>query len=134
MGGLRADIGQFEQRVFHDLPLQCQVILDLGRLLDRGRKSTELGRWRWARSQIRIDGEDRVRQVAECAEEGRGAGSKSRIGLRKYVVMEYTESRPQDRGSAFVESPSKADSRLEVFFRYGEEMVLRNRWRGIRQV
>src|ERR1700681_4259577 len=123
MGGSRADIGQFEQRVFLDLLLPCHVVLDLGRLLDRGRKSTELGRWRWARSQIRIDGEDRVRQVAECAEEGRGAGSKYRISLREYVVMEYTESRPQDRGFASVDSPSKADSRLEVFFRYGEEMV-----------
>src|SRR5207244_12268998 len=114
--------------------LPCCVVVDLGGRLDWARKSTELGRWRWTRSQIRIDGEDRVRQVAECGEEGRAAGSKSRIRLRKYVIMEYTESRPQDRGSASVESPRKADSRLEVFFRDGEVMVLQNRWRGIRQV
>ena len=41
--------------------------------------------------------------------------------------MEYTESRPQDRCSASVEPPRKADPGLEVLFRYGKVTVLQNR-------
>src|SRR5439155_27083060 len=64
MVGFRADIGYFENRVPHDLLLQSEVIAVFGRLPNRGRKSIELKRWRWARGQVRIVGEDRVRQVA----------------------------------------------------------------------
>ena len=129
MVGFRTNIGYFEHRVIHHLLLQSEVIAVFRWLTDRaGRISIELRRWRWARGQVRIEREYRIRQVAECGEEGRNARRKRRVRIRKDVVMEYTESRPQDRFSASVEAPSKADSRLEVllsidFVRTGDGFV-----------
>src|SRR5262249_43158738 len=139
MVGLRADIGYFEHRIPHHLLLQSQVIALLGGLSDRaGRKTAKLGR----SAQTRIQGKRNrvgkrchgVPNVALCGEERRVAGSKCRVGVRKYMVVEETESRPQYRCPTFVEPPRKADSRLEVLFRHGEVTVLQNRWRGIRKV
>src|SRR5579862_3922023 len=133
MVGFRANIGYFEQRVLHDLLLHSEVILDFAWLLDRSGKRTELARRRRAAGQIRIEGEGRKVarrgdcQVTECPEVGRRARFTGRPRERKYVVMENTESRPHDRGSAPVELPRKAGPRLEVLFAYGKPMVLQNR-------
>src|SRR5215469_16886144 len=130
----RAEVGEFEHCVLHDLPLQTQVVAYLAGLLNRGRQRIELRRWSSAVGQVCIYGEHWVRQVAECSGEGRGIRRIRHESKRKDVVVEYTESRSHDRFSAFVSLPCKANPRLDVLFRYGDEMVFQNRCRRIMYV
>src|SRR6516225_4901645 len=109
----RADIGDLEHGVLHDLPLQTQVVTDFAWLLNRGGHRIELRRRRSAVGQVRIEGKDRILQVAECTEEGRGARGIRHESKGKDVVMEYTESPSHDRFSASVGLPGKAHPRLE---------------------
>src|SRR5262249_16329915 len=113
MVGFRADIGYFDHRVIHYLLLQAEVIAVLNRLPDRvDRIASERRWWRRARTQGWIKGETnragerchRIPDIAECGEKRRVARRKIRVRIGKNVVIEDTESRPQNRLTARVES------------------------------